>query len=69
MLERDSGPRREARQEGKDKRKVAKVTPEFAGVMGKTGHIAATCANGELEQESERCRRRQRRHQRGSARR
>ena len=30
MLERDSGPRPEARKEEKGKRKVAKVTPEFA---------------------------------------
>ena len=35
VLERDSGPRSEARKEDKDKRKVAKVTQEFAGAVGK----------------------------------
>ena len=35
MLERDSGPRQEARKEEKGKRKVAKVTTGFAGVVGK----------------------------------
>ena len=35
VLGRDSGPRREARKEEKGKRKVAKVTPEFAGAVGK----------------------------------
>ena len=35
MLERDSGPRLEAIKEEKGKRKVAKVTSEFAGVVGK----------------------------------
>ena len=35
VLERDSGPRLEARKEEKGKRKVAKVTPEFAGAVGK----------------------------------
>ena len=38
----DSGPRPEARKEGKSKRKVARVTPEFAT----TGHIAANCTKG-----------------------
>ena len=33
VLERDSGPRQEARTEEKDKRKVAKVTPEFVGTV------------------------------------
>ena len=41
VLERYSGPRLEARKEEKGKRNVAKVTPEFAGGVGKTGHIAA----------------------------
>ena len=35
VLEGDSGPRPEARKEEKGKRKVAKVTPEFAGAVGK----------------------------------
>ena len=35
VLERDSGPRPEARKEEKGKRKVAQVTPEFAAVVGK----------------------------------
>ena len=44
----DGGPRREERKEEKGKRKVAMVTTVFAG---------------KLDQESERCRRKQRRHQ------
>ena len=43
VLARDSGPRPEARMEEKGKRKVAKVTPESAGAVVKTGHIAANC--------------------------
>ena len=43
VMERDSGPRLEARQEEKGKTKVAKVTSECAGAFGKTGHIAANC--------------------------
>ena len=35
LEERSSGPRPEARKEEKEKRKVAKVTPEFAGAVGK----------------------------------
>ena len=35
VLERDSGPRPEARKEEKGKGQVAKVTPEFAGAVGK----------------------------------
>ena len=35
VLKRDSGPGPEARQEEKGKRKAAKVTPEFAGAVGK----------------------------------
>ena len=35
VLERDCGPRPEARKEAKGKRKVTKVTPEFAGAVGK----------------------------------
>ena len=42
MLDRDS-PRPEARKEEKGKRKVAKASPEFAGVLEKTGHITANC--------------------------
>ena len=60
-LKRGSGPEPEARQEEKGKRKAAKVTPEFAGAEGKV------IVSRELEQESEHCRRRQRRHQRTSA--
>ena len=67
VLERDSGPRPEARKGEKGKRKVAKVTPEFAGAVEKRTHCGKI-HQGELEQESERCRRRQRRHQCGSAR-
>ena len=68
VLERDSGPRPEARKEKKGRRKVAKVTPEFSGPVG-TQDTLRQIAHRELEQESEHCRRRQRRHQRGSARR
>ena len=46
VLERDSGPRPEARKEEKGKRKVANVTSEFAGAVVKTGHIAANCTKG-----------------------
>ena len=46
VLERDSGPRPEARKEEKGKRKVAKVTPEFAGAVGNLRHIAAICVKG-----------------------
>ena len=35
VLERDSGPRPEARKEERDKRKVAKGRPEFAGAVAK----------------------------------
>ena len=66
VLERDSGPRLEARKEEKDKRKVAKVTLEFAGAVGKLDHCNKL-HQGELKQESERCGRRPRGHQRGSA--
>ena len=66
VLKRDSGPRPEARKEEKGKRKVTKVTPEFAGAVGNRTHCGKL-RQGELEQESERCGRRQRRHQRGSA--
>ena len=63
VLERDCGPRPEATKE-KGKRKVAKVTPESAGAVGKTGHIAANCVKGSWNRSlSERCRRRHRRHQ------
>ena len=62
VLERDSAPRLEARKEEKDKRKVAMVRPEWDN--------RTHCGNlhqRELVQECERCGRRQRRHQRGSA--
>ena len=39
VLARDSGPRPEARKEEKGKRKVTKVTPEFAGVVENRTHI------------------------------
>ena len=52
VLERDSGPGLEARKEEKCKRKVAKVTPVFAGSCGKTGHIAANCAKGSWNRSS-----------------
>ena len=35
VLERDSGPRPEARMEEEGTRKLAEVTPEFAGAVGK----------------------------------
>ena len=64
VLERDSGPRLEARKEEKGKKKVAKVTPEFVGLVGKLDTSRQTASRrGDLEQESERCGRRQRRHQ------
>ena len=34
VLERNSGPRLEARKEDKGRRRVARVTPEFAGAVG-----------------------------------
>ena len=46
VLERNSGPRPEARTEEKCKRKAAQVRLEFAGVVGKIGHIAANCVKG-----------------------
>ena len=46
VLERDSGPRLEARKEERGKRKVAKVTLRVCWSCGKTGHIAANCAKG-----------------------
>ena len=55
VLERDSGRRPEARKEEKGQRKVVKVTPEFAGAVGKLKH-RGKLRQGELEQESERCR-------------
>ena len=45
MFVRDIGPRPEARKEEKGKRKVAKVTPEFAGAVGKQ-HTSANCTKG-----------------------
>ena len=54
----DSGPRLEARKKEKGKRKVAKVTPEFAGAAGKQDTLQKM-HQGELEKESERCGRRQ----------
>ena len=39
VLERDSSPRLEARREEKGKRKVAKVTSKFAGVVGQQGTL------------------------------
>ena len=38
VLERDSGPRSEARMEEEGKRKVEQVTPEFAGAVGNRTH-------------------------------
>ena len=38
VLERDSGPRLEARKQEKGKRKVAKVTQEFAGAVENRTH-------------------------------
>ena len=58
VLERDSGPRLEARKEEKGKRKVAQVTPEFAGAVGKPAQCGKL-HQWELEHESERCGRRQ----------
>ena len=46
VLERDSAPRPEARKEEKGKREVAKVTPEFAGAVGKQVHTVANCTKG-----------------------
>ena len=60
------GPRPEARQEEKGRRKVAKVISELAGAVGNRARCGKL-HQGELEQESESCGRRQRRHQRGSA--
>ena len=59
VQERDSGPRLEARKEEKGRRKVARVTREFAGVAETWTHRGAL-RQGELEQESERCGRSQR---------
>ena len=61
VLESDRGPGPEAGKEEKGKEKVGDFRD--CSSCGKTGHIA----EGELEQESERCGRSQRRHQRGSA--
>ena len=46
MLERDSGPRPQARKEEKGNRKVAKGDARVCWSCGKTGHIAAQCAKG-----------------------
>ena len=46
MLERDSGSRQEARKEDKAKRKVAKVTPEFAGAVGKQDTLRQIAPRG-----------------------
>ena len=53
----NSRPRPEARKEEKGNRNVAKVTPEFAGAVGKPDTLRQI-APRELEQESERSRRR-----------
>ena len=64
VLERDSGPRPEARKEEKDKRKVAKGVTRVCWSCGETRTECCKLHQGELEQESERCRRRPRRHER-----
>ena len=46
VLERDCGPRPEARKEEKGKRKVAKVTPEFAGAVGKQDTLRQIAPRG-----------------------
>ena len=46
MLERDSGPRPEARKEEKGKRRVFKGETRVCWSCGKTGHIAANCVKG-----------------------
>ena len=43
VLERDSGPRLEARREEMGREKVAKVNARVCWSCGKTGHIAANC--------------------------
>ena len=45
VLERASGPRPEARKE-KGKRKVANVTPEFAGAVGKQDTLGQIASRG-----------------------
>ena len=60
VLERDSGPRPEARKEERGKRKVAKVTPEFAGAVGNVDTSRRTASRRVGTGVSERCRRRQR---------
>ena len=54
MLERDSGPRPEARKEEKGNSKVAKVGLGFAG-CGENMTNCGKSHQGTLEQESERC--------------
>ena len=54
VLERDTGPRPEARKEEKGQRKVANVSPEFAGAVEKQD-TSRQIAPRELEKESERC--------------
>ena len=46
MLERNSGPRPEARKEEKAKRKLAKVTSEFAGAVGKQDTLRQIAPRG-----------------------
>ena len=46
VLERDSGPRLEARKEEKSKIKVAKVTSEFAGAVGKQDTLRQIAPRG-----------------------
>ena len=45
-MERDSGPRPEARKEEKGKRKVAKVTSEFAGAVGEQDTLRQIAPRG-----------------------
>ena len=58
VLDRDSGSGSEARMEEKGKRQVAKVRLEFAGAVENRTHCGKLFP-GELEQEPERCGRRQ----------
>ena len=53
VLERDSGPRPEARKEEKGQEKGGTGDTRVCCSCGKTRHIAANCTKGELEQESE----------------
>ena len=46
VLERDSGPRRETKKEEKGKRKVAKVTSEFAGAVRKQDTLRQIAPTG-----------------------